>query len=223
MILATSGARRFTIRMRIGFTRRFIGGAYFGFGLGINMGFISEEAGAVGADGGGIPDGATGSVIVNNSFIHRNNFNAAVAEPEWKFSTWSHDSSHRGAYPMRMLRCPAVTEATCGRTCNPAARRPLHLERRNREALILIRSRSGTNGQSAGCTEAHPVQTGALSAVFGMAARRGRRAITDIRASAQPGAEASGGGFQPGGGGGGGGGAVVAVVGRTPIGARGKP
>ena len=33
--------------------------------------------------------------------------------------------------------------------------------------------------------------TGALSAAFGRAARRGRRAITDIRASARPGAEAA--------------------------------
>jgi hypothetical protein len=86
---------------------------------------------------------------------------------------------------MRMPRCPADTAATCAKTYRLAARRQ---ERRSLEALPPRRERN--EWAIARLRRAHPAGIAALSAGFGTAGRRGRRATTDIRASAQPGAEA---------------------------------
>jgi hypothetical protein len=98
------------------------------------------------------------------------------------------------AYPMRMPRCPTATEATCAKTCNPAELR----ERRNLEVLPPRHPGRAEKAERAARNEwaigrsrrAHPRRAGALSAVFGMAVRRGRIATTDIRALALRGAEA---------------------------------
>ena len=59
MILNPSGARLFTIRMRTGFTLRLWEALTSDLDLGSTWAYISEEAGVAGADGGGLPGGAT--------------------------------------------------------------------------------------------------------------------------------------------------------------------
>jgi hypothetical protein len=77
----------------------FLGGAYFGFGLGINMGlYFGGGWGGWGGWGWGFGWG-NGRVFVNNSFIHRNNFNAGRGSSLSGRSDWSHDASHRGGVP----------------------------------------------------------------------------------------------------------------------------
>jgi len=85
---------------------------------------------------------------------------------------------------IRMPPCPIATEAACAKTCNPARLR----DRGNIEAPPPHPERS--EWAIGRLRRARPARTGALSAAFGTAARRGRIAATDIRASAQLGAEA---------------------------------
>jgi len=77
----------------------FIGGAYFGFGLGIPMGlYFGGGWGGWGGWGWGFGWG-NHSLFVNNSFIHRNNFNVGRGASLSGRSNWSHDASHRGGVP----------------------------------------------------------------------------------------------------------------------------
>jgi hypothetical protein len=77
----------------------FIGGAYFGFGLGIPMGlYFGGGWGGWGGWGWGFGWG-NHSLFVNNSFIHRNGFNAGRGASLSGRSNWSHDASHRGGVP----------------------------------------------------------------------------------------------------------------------------
>ena len=99
MILCPFGARRFIIHMRVGITRPFIGGAYFGFGLGINMGLYFGGGWGGWGGWGWHPGWGNRCVIVNNNFIHRNNFNAGRGGSLSGNSTWAHDASHRGGVP----------------------------------------------------------------------------------------------------------------------------
>jgi hypothetical protein len=77
----------------------FIGGAYFGFGLGIPMGLYFGGGWGGWGGWGWHPGWGNRSVIVNNSFIHRNNFNAGRGSSLSGNSAWSHDSSHRAGVP----------------------------------------------------------------------------------------------------------------------------
>jgi hypothetical protein len=77
----------------------FLGGAYFGFGLGIPMGlYFGGGWGGWGGWGWGFGWG-NHSLFVNNSFIHRNGFNAGRGGSLSGRSNWSHDASHRGGVP----------------------------------------------------------------------------------------------------------------------------
>jgi Protein of unknown function (DUF3300) len=77
----------------------FIGGAYFGFGFGIPMGlYFGGGWGGWGGWGWGMGWGNR-SLYVNNSFIHRNGFNAARGASLSGRSNWAHDASHRGGVP----------------------------------------------------------------------------------------------------------------------------
>jgi hypothetical protein len=77
----------------------FLGGAYFGFGLGIPMGlYFGGGWGGWGGYGWGFGWG-NHSLFVNNGFIHRNNFNAGRGASLSGRSAWSHDASHRGGVP----------------------------------------------------------------------------------------------------------------------------
>jgi hypothetical protein len=77
----------------------FYGGGYFGFGLGINMGLYFGGGWGGWGGWGWHPGWGNRSVIVNNSFIHRNNFNAARGASLSGSAAWSHDASHRAGVP----------------------------------------------------------------------------------------------------------------------------
>jgi hypothetical protein len=78
----------------------FIGGGFgFGFGLGISMGFYFGGGWGGWGGWGWHPGWGNHSVMVNNGFIHRNNFNASRGGSLRGTSTWSHDASHRGGVP----------------------------------------------------------------------------------------------------------------------------
>jgi hypothetical protein len=90
-----------------------IGGAFFGFGLGISIGgFFGGGWGGWGG-WGWRPGWGSRTVIVNNNFIHRYNFNGAHAGGINGTSVWNHDAAHRQGvpYPNRTLsnqyRAPA--------------------------------------------------------------------------------------------------------------------
>jgi hypothetical protein len=75
------------------------GGAYFGFGMGIPMGlYFGGGWGGWGGWGWGFGWGGH-SIIVNNSFIHRYNFNSGRGGSLNGRSAWSHDASHRQGVP----------------------------------------------------------------------------------------------------------------------------
>jgi len=77
----------------------YIGGAYFGFGLGIPMGlYFGGGWGGWGGWGWGFGWG-NGSLFVNNGFIHRYGFNAGLGGSLSGRSAWAHDASHRGGVP----------------------------------------------------------------------------------------------------------------------------
>jgi hypothetical protein len=77
----------------------FIGGNYFGFGFGIGMGpYFGMGWGGWGGWGWGFGWG-NHSLFVNNSFIHRNGFNAGRGGSLSGRSAWSHDASHRQGVP----------------------------------------------------------------------------------------------------------------------------
>ena len=77
----------------------FIGGAYFGFGLGIPMGlYFGGGWGGWGGWGWGMGWGNR-SLYVNNSFVHRYGFNAGVGASLSGRSAWAHDAAHRGGVP----------------------------------------------------------------------------------------------------------------------------
>jgi hypothetical protein len=74
-------------------------GGYFGFGAGIPMGlYFGGGWGGWGGWGWGFGSGGH-SVFVNNSFVHRYNFNASGGASLSGRSAWAHDASHRGGVP----------------------------------------------------------------------------------------------------------------------------
>src|SRR5271170_5918082 len=77
----------------------FYGGAYFGFGLGINMGLYFGGGWGGWGGWGWSPGWGNRSIMVNNSFIHRNNFNSAGGRSLSGSSAWAHNSAHRQGVP----------------------------------------------------------------------------------------------------------------------------
>ena len=74
-------------------------GMYFGFGAGINMGFYFGGGWGGWGGWGWRPGWGGHTIIVNNSFIHRYNFNASRSGSLSGRSTWAHDASHRQGVP----------------------------------------------------------------------------------------------------------------------------
>jgi hypothetical protein len=75
------------------------GGLYFGFGGPIDMGFYFG-GGWHGWGGWGWSPGWGGrTVMVNNAFIHRYNFNGSHVANVRGSSVWAHDASHRAGVP----------------------------------------------------------------------------------------------------------------------------
>ncbi len=76
-----------------------VGGIYFGWGLPIRVGFFFGGGwGGWGGWGWHFGWGAH-SVIVNNTFIHRYNFNSAHLAQLHGTSVWAHDPAHRMGVP----------------------------------------------------------------------------------------------------------------------------
>jgi hypothetical protein len=75
------------------------GGLYFGFGGGINVGLFFGGGWHGWGGWGWHPGWGNRTVIVNNAFIHQNNFNASHLGNAHGTSTWSHDPEHRGGVP----------------------------------------------------------------------------------------------------------------------------
>jgi hypothetical protein len=74
-------------------------GLYFGFGPAIPIGFWFGGGWGGWGGWGWHPGWGGHNVIVNNSFIHRNNFNAGRNGSLSGSGAWSHDASHRGGVP----------------------------------------------------------------------------------------------------------------------------
>jgi hypothetical protein len=75
------------------------GGAYWGFGMGIPMGmYFGGGWGGWGGWGWGFGWGGH-SLMINNNFIHRYNFNSRGIGSLTGTSAWSHDASHRQGVP----------------------------------------------------------------------------------------------------------------------------
>jgi len=76
-----------------------IGGGFFGFGVGISMGAYFGGGWGGWGGWGWHPGWGNRTVIVNNTFIHRNNFNTTNITNVHGSATWAHDSFHRQGVP----------------------------------------------------------------------------------------------------------------------------
>jgi hypothetical protein len=74
-------------------------GAYFGFGIGIPMGAYFGFGWGGWGGWGWQPGWGGHNIIVNNSFIHRYNFNSGGIGSLSGRSAWAHDASHREGVP----------------------------------------------------------------------------------------------------------------------------
>ena len=74
-------------------------GIYFGWGPGINMGFFFGGGWGGWGGWGWHPGWGGRTVIVNNTFIHRYNFNSGHLAQLHGTSVWAHDPAHRGGVP----------------------------------------------------------------------------------------------------------------------------
>ena len=74
-------------------------GIYFGWGPGINMGFFFGGGWGGWGGWGWHPGWGGRTVIVNNTFIHRYNFNSGHLAQLHGTSVWGHDPAHRGGVP----------------------------------------------------------------------------------------------------------------------------
>ena len=182
----------------------FYGGGYFGFGLGINMGFYFGGGWGGWGGYGWSPGWGNHSVFVNNSFIHRNNFNAGGSRSLSGSTAWSHNAAHRAGVPYSNS---AVSSRYGG-----AARQNLQ----SRAAAGQAQSRSVTSSpgtERMGNRQIAPSTSRSSGSAFGGVRDGGAaRAHSDHGNSslgpARSGGSSRGGGFSGGGGGhaGGGGG-----------------
>ena len=75
------------------------GGVGFGFGVGINVGFFFGGGWHGWGGWGWHPGWGNRTVIVNNTFIHQNNFNGGHFGNAHGNGVWEHDASHRAGVP----------------------------------------------------------------------------------------------------------------------------
>jgi len=182
----------------------FVGGAYFGFGIGIPMGLYFGGGWGGWGGWGWRPGWGSHTVIVNNGFIHRNNFNAGRGSSLSGNTAWSHDSSHRVGVPY----ANAAVSSRYGGSVRQ------NLQSRGASGG-LTQSRGGATGASGaermGNRQIAPsAPSGNRSAFGGVRDGGGARMHSDHGYSslgpARSGGFGGGGGFSRGGGGGGGGG-----------------
>ena len=75
------------------------GGMYFGFGGGIDVGLYFGSGWRGWGGWGWHPGWGDRRVIVNNTFIHQNNFNGRDLGSAHGSSVWTHNPEHRGGVP----------------------------------------------------------------------------------------------------------------------------
>jgi hypothetical protein len=124
-------------------------GAYFGFGVGIPMGlYFGGGWGGWGGWGWGFGWGGH-NIFVNNSFIHRYNFNSRGSASLSGRSAWAHDASHRGGVP--------YSNAALANRYRGNVRQNLQTRGSAGQAQARRRSiRRRANGQSADFVERRP-------------------------------------------------------------------
>ena len=72
---------------------------YYGFGIGINMGFYFGGGWGGWGGWGWHPGWGGHNIMVNNSFVHRYNFNSRGSASLSGTSAWAHNASHREGVP----------------------------------------------------------------------------------------------------------------------------
>jgi len=172
-------------------------GAYFGFGIGIPMGlYFGGGWGGWGGWGWGFGWGAH-SIFVNNSFIHRYNFNSRGIGSLNGRSAWTHDASHRGGVP--------YSNAGLANRYRGNARQSLQSRAANGQAQTRS-SASQSGGERMGNRQIPASATSKNRSAFG-GVREGRAARTQSDhgySSLGPARSGGGGAMRSGGGGGGG-------------------
>lgn len=184
----------------------FIGGAYWGFGIGINMGFYFGGGWGGWGGWGWHPGWGNRSIIVNNSFIHRNNFNAGRNGSLSGNSTWTHDASHRGGVPYANS---AVASRYGGNVRQNLQSRAASSGQAQSRGESASRAQSRSAAPAAGGTErmgnrqvAPSASSGNRSAFGGVREGSAARTQSDHGYSSLGPARTSGGGGHAGGGGG---------------------
>jgi hypothetical protein len=76
-----------------------VGGGWWGFGPGIHVGLFFGGGWGGWGGWGWHPAWGSRTVIVNNTFIHRYNFNTVNVTNVHGTNVWAHDSFHRGGVP----------------------------------------------------------------------------------------------------------------------------
>jgi hypothetical protein len=95
----------------------YVGG--IGFGIGINVGFFFGVGWHGWGGWGWHPGWGNRTVIVNNTFIHQNNFNTGRVEGVHGTSTWVHDPGHRLGVPYSRAELNSQYRATVRQNVEP--------------------------------------------------------------------------------------------------------
>jgi len=166
---------------------------YYGFGIGFNMG-LYFGGGWGGWGGWGWQAGWGGhGIIVNNSFIHRYNFNSRGSASLSGTSAWSHDASHREGVP--------YANAAVANRYRGAARQ--NLQTRGTAGAAQTRSGATSSTERMGNRTIQKSAPAANRSVFGGVRDGGAaRTQSDHGYSSLGPARSSGGGASRGGGGG---------------------
>jgi len=168
---------------------------YFGFGMGIPMGlYFGGGWGGWGGWGWGFGWGGH-SIFVNNSFIHRYNFNSRGSASLSGRSAWAHDASHRGGVP--------YSNAALANRYRGNVRQ--NLQTRGSAGQPQARGATQSGGERMGNRQISSGKAAQNRSAFG-GVREGKAARThsDHGYSSMGPARSRGGGFSRGGGGGGG-------------------
>jgi hypothetical protein len=184
----------------------FIGGVYWGFGIGINMGFYFGGGWGGWGGWGWHPGWGNHSVFVNNGFIHRNNFNAARGGSLSGNSTWSHDASHRGGVPYANAAVSSRYQGNVRQNLQSRSSAATAQSRAGSSGAAQSRGAASSSGaERMGNRQISPSAPAANRSAFG-GVREGSAARTqsDHGYSSLGPARTSGGGFRGAGGGGGG-------------------
>jgi len=178
-----------------------IGGGFFGFWPGISMGFYFGGGWGGWGGWGWHPGWGNHAVIVNNTFIHRYNFNAAHITNLHGTTAWAHDPAHRVGVPYASA---GVRQQYQGNVRQNLAPRSMPAAGRGSGGPATERMGNRTVPQNS-----TPARSGSAfggyerGGMTQMHADHGYSSLGPSRSSPSGGARPSGGGGRPSGGGGG--------------------